>query len=129
MSNLTCVRRPMTTVLCVVIAATTLAAKEPIRALLITGGCCHDYSNQKRILADGIASRIDIDWTIVEQGGSTKKIRERALREGMRVVEVPAVLRARRAGGSKMRVWRTVRAHLRLLRDLPVTAGGEKSKA
>lgn len=45
----------------------------------------------------------------------------RALALGHRVVEVPATLRVRRAGRSKMRLFRTVRAHLRLLRDLPMT--------
>jgi dolichol-phosphate mannosyltransferase len=47
----------------------------------------------------------------------------KALGLGYRVAEVPAVLRARGAGSSKMRILRTLRAHLRLLRDLPVTAG------
>jgi dolichol-phosphate mannosyltransferase len=45
----------------------------------------------------------------------------RALAKGLRVVEVPATLRVRRAGASKMRLWRATKAHLRLLRDLPVT--------
>ena len=45
-----------------------------------------------------------------------------ALREGMRVREVPARLSVRRAGRSKMRLLRTARAHLRLLRDLSMTA-------
>lgn len=45
----------------------------------------------------------------------------KALASGLRVVEVPARLRVRRKGTSKMRLLRTVRAHLRLLRDLPVT--------
>jgi len=44
-----------------------------------------------------------------------------ALRRGDRIAEVPAVLRARESGGSKMRVLRTIRAHLKLLRDLSVT--------
>ena len=47
-----------------------------------------------------------------------------ALRRGLRVVEVPARLRVRRAGSSKMRLFRTARAHLRLLRDLPMTPPG-----
>ncbi|MCZ6786992.1 MAG: glycosyltransferase [Planctomycetota bacterium] len=42
----------------------------------------------------------------------------RALKEGLRVAEVPAVLRVRRAGKSKMKVVSTIRAHLRLLRQL-----------
>ncbi len=29
----------------------------PIKALLITGGCCHDYGNQKNLLKDGIEAR------------------------------------------------------------------------
>jgi len=45
----------------------------------------------------------------------------RALQSGLRVVEIPAVLRVRAEGSSKMRVMRTIRAHLRLLRDLAVT--------
>ena len=44
-----------------------------------------------------------------------------AIGPGLRVAEVPAVLRARARGRSKMRILRTARAHLRLLRDLPVT--------
>jgi dolichol-phosphate mannosyltransferase len=51
-----------------------------------------------------------------------------ALRAGLRVVEVPAVLRVRSRGRSKMRVGRVIGAHLRLLRDLPVTAPGSKSR-
>jgi dolichol-phosphate mannosyltransferase len=51
-----------------------------------------------------------------------------ALRKGLRVREVPAVLRARAKGRSKMRLLKTVRAHLRLLRDLKVTAKGSKDR-
>jgi dolichol-phosphate mannosyltransferase len=50
----------------------------------------------------------------------------KALASGLRVVEVPARLRVRRAGRSKMRLLRTSRAHLRLLRDLPVTPSGHR---
>ena len=52
----------------------------------------------------------------------------RALAEGWTVTEVPAVLRARTGGASKMRVLSTIRAHLRLLRDLPVTAKGSNTR-
>lgn len=43
----------------------------PIKALLITGGCCHDYDGQKKILSEGISARANVEWTIVQQGGST----------------------------------------------------------
>ena len=52
-----------------------------------------------------------------------------AIGRGQRIVEVPAVLKARHRGSSKMRLLRTVRAHLRLLRDLSVTAKRSNSQA
>jgi len=45
--------------------------QKPIKALMVTGGCCHDYERQKLILSKGISARIPIEWTIVHQGGST----------------------------------------------------------
>jgi putative heme-binding domain-containing protein len=50
-------------------------AKEvkPIKALLITGGCCHDYGSQKKILPEAISKIANVDWTIVHQGGSSTK--------------------------------------------------------
>lgn len=49
---------------------------KPIRALLIVGGCCHDYTNQKKILTEGISSRAWVEWEVVHQGGTatTSKI-------------------------------------------------------
>ncbi|MDB6110258.1 MAG: Heme-binding protein [Pedosphaera sp.] len=45
---------------------------EPIRALLITGGCCHDFEAQKKILTEGISARANVTWTIVHEGGDTR---------------------------------------------------------
>ncbi|HJT78226.1 MAG TPA: ThuA domain-containing protein [Gemmataceae bacterium] len=36
----------------------------PIRALLVLGGCCHDYAKQKDILAHGLAARANVQVTI-----------------------------------------------------------------
>ena len=36
----------------------------PIRALLVLGGCCHDYAHQKDIISKGISERANIEWTI-----------------------------------------------------------------
>ena len=47
------------------------AEGRPLRALLITGGCCHDYDNQKEILTEGISERADVEWTVVHEGGSS----------------------------------------------------------
>jgi type 1 glutamine amidotransferase len=38
--------------------------KPPIRALLVIGGCCHDYVKQKDILTKGISARANVQWTI-----------------------------------------------------------------
>lgn len=42
------------------------APKRPksIRALLVLGGCCHDYANQKDILTKGISERANVEWTV-----------------------------------------------------------------
>jgi type 1 glutamine amidotransferase len=47
------------------------ADEKPIRALLITGGCCHDYSHQKTVLTEGISARANVTWTIVHEGDGT----------------------------------------------------------
>ena len=51
------------------------AQEKPIRALLITGGCCHDYARQKRILTRGISARANVQWTVVQQGGTSTNAR------------------------------------------------------
>lgn len=37
---------------------------KPIRALLVLGGCCHDYSKQKDLLTKGISARANVQWAI-----------------------------------------------------------------
>ena len=44
---------------------------KPIRALLVIGGCCHDYANQKKVLSEGISARVKVEWTIVHEGDPT----------------------------------------------------------
>ncbi len=46
------------------IAASSQAAEKPLRILLVTGGCCHDYAAQKDILKKGIEARTN---ALVEQ--------------------------------------------------------------
>jgi uncharacterized protein len=49
------------------------ADTKPLKALMVTGGCCHDYENQKVILAKGIAARANVEWTIVHEEGPEGK--------------------------------------------------------
>jgi uncharacterized protein len=59
-------------VLVLLLAARPPAARavEPIHALLITGGCCHDYDAQKKLLTEGISARANVAWDILYEGGS-----------------------------------------------------------
>lgn len=43
------------------------AKPEPIRALLVTGGCCHDYDTQKNLLMAGIGERAHVKWDFVHE--------------------------------------------------------------
>lgn len=52
-------------------SAADKAPPKPIKALLITGGCCHDYTAQKELIAKGLRDRAHIDVVVVEQGGRT----------------------------------------------------------
>ena len=42
------------------LAPLTQAAEAPLKVLLITGGCCHDYKAQKDILKKGIEARANV---------------------------------------------------------------------
>jgi type 1 glutamine amidotransferase len=65
------------TILCAsVLAGPRAIADEtdkPIRALLVAGGCCHDYARQKDILTRGISSRANVQWTIAYDPDTTTR--------------------------------------------------------
>jgi len=67
--------RPFTAAVAVTIAVALTAgaeetqpqtkSKPPLKAMLVTGGCCHDYDAQKIIVTEGLSQRIGpIQWTI-----------------------------------------------------------------
>ncbi len=41
------------------------SSTKPLRGLLITGGCCHDYPGQVTILTNGLSQRVNITWDVV----------------------------------------------------------------
>ena len=45
------------------------AGQPRINALIVSGGCCHDYALQGRLLMDAIGKALPVDWTLVVQGG------------------------------------------------------------
>lgn len=62
--------------LCVAAAAAAAQAAdpkqpaEPLNALLITGGCCHNYIFQSKALTEGVSKTVNVKWTVVNEGGT-----------------------------------------------------------
>ena len=48
-------------------------ADRPVKALLVIGGCCHDYKKQKDLLAKGISERGNIEVVVAYEPDSTTK--------------------------------------------------------
>src|SRR5438874_6953760 len=46
---------------------------KPIRALLVIGGCCHDYAKQKDLITKGVSSRANVQWVIAYDPDTTTK--------------------------------------------------------
>ena len=49
---------------CAGLASDVMAQQRPIRALLVLGGCCHDYPKQQKLLTEGISKRTEVEWTV-----------------------------------------------------------------
>lgn len=47
--------------------------EKPIRALLVIGGCCHDYKKQQELLTKGISARANVQWVIAYDPDTTTK--------------------------------------------------------
>lgn len=45
---------------------------KPLKVLMVCGGCCHDYENQKMILSEGISARANVEFTIVHEEARVK---------------------------------------------------------
>ncbi len=51
-------------------AAREASGADPIKVLVVTGGCCHDYDYQTKAMQLAAKEQgIDIEWTIVFEGG------------------------------------------------------------
>jgi uncharacterized protein len=42
----------------------TIAADKPLKGLIITGGCCHNYQFQSQAITQAVASVAKVEWTI-----------------------------------------------------------------
>jgi len=52
-------------------SATGQETVKPIKALLVLGGCCHDYKTQKDVLSQGLAARAAVEVTIAYDPDTT----------------------------------------------------------
>lgn len=43
------------------------AAPTKLKGLLVTGGCCHDYPQQTKIITEGLSQRVSISWDVVHE--------------------------------------------------------------
>jgi Trehalose utilisation len=57
-------------------AAAFAQEAKPLKVMLITGGCCHDYKNQTNILKKGLEERINVtvDQIHVDDGSTKPKL-------------------------------------------------------
>src|SRR5687767_4169680 len=51
-------------------AAEKLYTGKPLKGLIITGGCCHNYKFQAEALTTGIAKVADVEFTVINEGGT-----------------------------------------------------------
>lgn len=49
------------------------AEQKPLRVLVVAGGCCHDYANQKEILKKGIEARLNATVEVAYDATKTTK--------------------------------------------------------
>ena len=52
-------------------AVSAAEAGKPLEVLYITGGCCHDYDGQKKVISEGLSSRARMKVTVVQEGGAS----------------------------------------------------------
>ncbi len=67
--------RPLTRIsiaLLVILGTSSLSgAYEPVKILLITGGCCHDYEYQTNALKTAFKDhKVEVNWKVVNEGGN-----------------------------------------------------------
>jgi type 1 glutamine amidotransferase len=47
-------------------AANSHGADKPIRALIVTGGCCHNYAFQSQAITQAVSKVANVQWTILQ---------------------------------------------------------------
>lgn len=66
---------PAFSLILLLVVPSQAADPKPLRALLITGGCCHDYGTQKDLLKKGLEARLRIIVDQIHTDDSSTKAR------------------------------------------------------
>lgn len=58
------------------VAVTCSAAEKPLKALIVTGGCCHNYAFQSQAITQAVDRVAKVEWTILQdpRTGTTGEI-------------------------------------------------------
>jgi uncharacterized protein len=51
-------------------ASVRVEAKSPLRILIVTGGCCHNYAFQTEAIKASVPASVPVEWTVVNEGGT-----------------------------------------------------------
>ena len=46
------------------------AADKPIKALIVTGGCCHNYAFQSQAITQAVGNVAKVEWTILQDAST-----------------------------------------------------------
>lgn len=67
--------RRLLSVLCLLVSLVSVTARAaearpPLRVLLVTGGCCHNYPFQRAQLTNAVGKLTPCAWTVIQDGGT-----------------------------------------------------------
>src|SRR5688572_13241051 len=51
---------------CLCMGVNGFAAEKPLKALIVTGGCCHNYAFQSQAITQAVAKVAQVEWTILQ---------------------------------------------------------------
>ena len=71
----------------------SIQAEEPkLKALLLIGGCCHEYDQQLEVLKAGLGERLDLDLTVEFNPKDDRDVRFDTVTNGLEVAVGKALM-------------------------------------